>query len=85
MLNELKKFKVQTILVKISVKEKNSLYTKLIPSCSDIDEAFKSMHQSIMSRIKKYACEDWIVLDTIVKTAFIFLKVSTKRINSIKN
>ena len=31
--------------------------TKLIASYSDIDEAFKSMHQSIMTKIKKYAIE----------------------------
>ena len=40
--------------------------TKLIASDSDIDEAFKSMHQSIITKIKNYACEDWIVLDAII-------------------
>ena len=34
---------------------------------SDIDEAFKSMHQSIMTKIKNYASKDWIVLDVIIK------------------
>ena len=33
----------------------------------DIDEAFKSIHQSIMTKIRKYACEDWIALDVIIK------------------
>ena len=41
--------------------------TKLIASDSDIHEAFKSMHQSIMAKIKKYVCDDWIVLDVITK------------------
>ena len=30
-----------------------------------IDEAFKSMDQSIV--INNYACEDWIVFDVIIK------------------
>ena len=38
---------------------------KLIASDSDIDEAFKSMHQSIMTKTKNYACKDWIVLGLI--------------------
>ena len=25
------------------------------------------MHQSIMTKTKNYACEDWIVLDAIIK------------------
>ena len=41
--SELKKFKVQPILVHVSVK--------LITSDLDIDEAFKSMHQRIMTKI----------------------------------
>ena len=40
---------------------------KLIASDSDIDEAFKSMYQSIITKIKNYASEDWIVLDVIIK------------------
>ena len=70
-LNELKKFKVQTVLVLDYKKRKGCqifhLSTKLTASDSDIDEAFKSMHQSIMTKIKNYACEDWIVLDAIIK------------------
>ena len=51
LLSELKKFKVQTILV--DYKKRNYLKTfhssaRLIASDSDIDEAFKSMHQSIL-------------------------------------
>ena len=40
---------------------------KLIARDSDIDEAFKSMHQGIMSKIKNYSCKDWIVLNVIIK------------------
>ena len=51
LLGELKKFKVQTILV-LDYKKRNDskiFYscTKLIASDSEIDQAFKSMHQSI--------------------------------------
>ena len=61
--SELKKFKVQAILV-LEHKKRNHYKmfhscTKLIASDSDIDEAFnKSMHQSIMTKIKNYACKD---------------------------
>ena len=41
--------------------------TKLIASDSGIDEAFKSMHQSIMTKIENYVCKDWIILDAIIK------------------
>ena len=41
--------------------------TKIIASDSGMDEAFKSMPQSIMTEIKDYACEDWIVFDMIIK------------------
>ena len=68
---ELKNFKVQTIFV-LDYKKKNDLKifhssTKLSASDSDIDEAFNSMQQSIMTKVTKYACEDWIVLDIIIK------------------
>ena len=62
----LKKFRVKTILV-LDYKKRNDCKffhssTKLIGSDSDIDKAFTSMHQSIMTKIKNYASEDWIVL-----------------------
>ena len=61
-LSELKKFIVQTILVLESKKRNDRkmfpLRTKLIASDSDIDEAFQSMHQSIMSKIKNHSFED---------------------------
>ena len=62
LLNELKMFKVQIILV-LDYKKRNDsekiFYscTKLIASDSDIDKAFISMHQSIMTKIKNYACK----------------------------
>ena len=69
--SELKKFKVQTILV-LDYKKRNDRKifhssAKLIASDSDIDEAFKSMHQSIMTKIKNYACKYWIISDVIIE------------------
>ena len=69
--SELKKFKVKTILV-LDYKKRNNCkifhsIVKLIPSDSNIDEEFKSMHQSIMTKTKNYACKDWIALDVIIK------------------
>ena len=71
LLSKLKKFKVQTKLV-LDHKKRNDhkifhSITKLTARDSDIAEEFKSMHQSIMTKIKKYACKDWIVLDVIIK------------------
>ena len=43
------------------------LSARLIASDSDIDEAYKSVHQSIMAKIKNYACENCIVLYVIIK------------------
>ena len=59
-MSEWEKFKVQVVLVFHSCSQ-------LTASDSDVDESFRSMHQSIMTEIKKYACEDWIVLDVIIK------------------
>ena len=63
MLSELKHFEVQTTSVLDYEKRNNHKIfhssAKLIASDSDIEEAFKSMHQSIMTKIKKYASEDW--------------------------
>ena len=71
LLSELKKFKVQTILV-LDFKKRNDCKifhssAKLIASDSDIDKTFESMHESIMTKIKNYALEDWIGLDIIIK------------------
>ena len=65
----MKKFKVQTILV-WDYNERNDCKifhssTKVIPSDSDFNEAFKFMHQSIMAKLKNYAFEDWIVLNEL--------------------
>ena len=77
LLSELKKFKVQTVLV-IEYKKRNDCKifhsgTKLIASDSDIDETFKS----IMTKIKDYAYEDWFVLDIIIKYSIRFLSMKT--------
>ena len=60
LLNELKKFKVQTVLVLDYRKRNDSQIfhscSKLIASDLDIDTAFKLMHQSIITNMKNYAC-----------------------------
>ena len=71
LLNELNKFKVHKILF-LDYKKRNNRKifhssAKLIASDSDIDEAFKYMHQVIMTQMKNYASEDWIFLDVIIK------------------
>ena len=85
LLSELKKFKVQTILV-LEYKKINDCKifyscTKLIVSDSDTDEAFQSFHQSIMTKTKNYAFKDWIVLDVIIKKSIKILTVSIRRKN----
>ena len=69
LLKELNKFMVQTILVFKHKKRSDCKIfhscTKLIAGDSDNDIAFKPMHQSIMTKIKKYTCEDCIFLDII--------------------
>ena len=67
MLNELNMFKFQTISV-LDYKKRNdhkikllkSLHSsaKLIASDSDTDEAVKSIHQSIITKIKYYASKN---------------------------
>ena len=71
MLNELKTFKVLAILV-LEYKKRNHRKIfhssfKLIANYSDVDEAFISMHQSVMSKIQNYAIEDWIALYVVIK------------------
>ena len=71
-LSELNRFKLQKNLI-LDYKKKNdpkifnSIETKLIASNSDIDEVFRSMHQSTMTKIKKYIDKDCIVLDVIIR------------------
>ena len=88
LLSELKKVNVHAILVlwckKISYSKTFHSCTKLIASDSAIDEVFKSMHQRIMTKIKNDACEDWIVLDVMMKHSIKILSVSIRRINSIR-
>ena len=71
LLSELEKFKVHTVLVS-GYKKRNDgkifhSKAKLIASDSDFGEALKSLHQSILTIIKEYACEDWFALDVIIK------------------
>ena len=65
LLSDLKKVNVQAILV-LDFKKRNDSKifhssTKQIACGLDIDDALKSMHQSIMTKIKNYASEDLIV------------------------
>ena len=72
MLSELKKLKVQTIR-----RNRRKIFhssAKLIASDSDIDEAFKSMHQSIMTKIKNYGSKIWFDLDVIIKNSIKILE-----------
>ena len=61
------KFKVQTILVlEYNKRNDHKIFhssAKVIASDSDIEEAFESLHQSIITKIKNYVREDWIALD----------------------
>ena len=82
LLSGLKKTKVQTLLV-IGYKKRNDhkifhSSTKLIASDSEIDEAFKSMHQSIMTKTKNCADKDWIVLNAIIKHSIKIFKCNYK-------
>ena len=63
---------VQTVLaLECKKRNYNKIFhsrVKLIATDSDIDEAFQSMHQSIITKIKKsYAGEDWVVLNKILE------------------
>ena len=79
LLSELIKLKVQTILV-LEYQKKNNckivhMNNKLF---SDIDEAFISMHQSIVTKLRNYASEDWTVLDIITKTSIKISECASK-------
>ena len=63
--------KVQAILI-LNYKERNNRKifqssAKLIVSVLDIDEAFKSMHQSTMTKMRNSVRKDWIVLDVVIR------------------
>ena len=88
MLGELKKFNAQKILV-LEYKKRNDrkiFYSsdKLITSDSDIEESFKSMHQSIMTKIKNYVSEEWVVLDAVIKHSIKIFGVSISGNNRIE-
>ena len=66
-----KKLKVQTVLV-FDYKKRNDRKifhssTKPITSNSEVDEAFISVHQSNITKIKNYASKDWVVLYLLIK------------------
>ena len=66
----MKKFRVQSVLV-LNYKKRSDhkifrSRAKLINNDSNTDDAFEYMHQSIMTKIKNSACEDW-VFETIAK------------------
>ena len=84
----MKKSKVQLILV-LEYKKRNDpkifhLSVKLTASDSEIVEAFKSMHQSIITIIKNCASKDWVVIETTVKFKLTFLSVSIDGNNIIE-
>ena len=67
----MKKFKARAMLV-LDYKKRNDsktfqLSTYLIASNSGIEEAFKFMHQSIITKIRNYVSNNWIVLDVVIK------------------
>ena len=73
LLAELKKFQVQTILG-LDYKKENAQKTfhpspKLTASDSGNDQTFKFIHQSVMIKIKNYACKDRFALDVIIYKA----------------
>ena len=53
--------------------------TKPVVNDSEIDEAFKSMHQSIMAKIKNYVDKNWFVLDVIINLSIRFLGISVRK------
>ena len=67
----MEKIKVQLVLVLQykKVNDCNGFHSsvKLIASDSDIDEAFESLHQSIMIKIKKSVSEDRVVTEIITR------------------
>ena len=65
----MKKFKVQAVLDYKKRNHRKIFHSsaKLVACDSEIDKAFRSMHQSIMIKIKNYASEDCIVSDVVIK------------------
>ena len=88
LLSDMKKLKVKTVLV-LNYDKRNDhkifhSSVKLIANDSDIDKTFISMHQRIMTKIKKYAYRDWIVLDVIIRHSIRIVNVSIRRKNGMK-
>ena len=70
LLSELKKFKVQTILVLDYNKRNECKMIQIIANDADIDEAFKSMRQSMMTKINNYDGKDYIFVDEVINHSF---------------
>ena len=88
LLNELRKFKVGTVLV-LDYKKRNDSQifhscTKLIASDLGHDKAFKSMYQINITKIK-HAYENWIILDSVIKHSIKILSVIIRRKSGIIN
>ena len=82
LLSQIKKFKVQTILV-LKYKKRNGLKifhsnVKVFASDSDIIETFKSIFQNLMTKTINSAREDWIVIETIEKHGIKFFECQYK-------
>ena len=81
LLNEMKKFKVQIIFLDYQTRNDHKIFHSnayLIASNSDIDKAFKSMDQNVMTKIKTYASEDYIVLDVTIKHSITIVECQYK-------
>ena len=71
LLGKLEKFKAQIILVLYhkKIEDHKSMRkifhssVKLISEDSNIDKAFRSMHQSVMTKVKSSVGKNWIVKD----------------------
>ena len=74
MLTELKKFKVQTVLVLDCKKKRSNLSFE-----QHLNEAFKKMKH--LKKIKNDAFQDYIVLHAIIKYSIMILSVSMRRKN----
>ena len=83
LLSELKKYKVQIILL-LDYKKRNDCKIfhssgKLIASVETLMRHLNPRIKVLWQKIKNYTCKDWIALDVIIKHS-----VSIRRKNSIK-
>ena len=88
MLSEWEKIKVHTKLV-LEYKKRNhnkifNWSAKQIAIDEDIDQAFKSMHRSIMKNIKTHARKDWVVVGIIINHSLRLFSASISRNMSVE-